>query len=123
MNKFERNVREFHEAMDLPAKRRLDRNPRFADLKLRYRLIEEEFKEVKAAFIDKDVEQLSAELVDLIYVCVGAAITFGIPLSKVWDAIHAANMAKVGGPIRSDGKRLKPEGWEPADIKGVLKDA
>ena len=32
-------------------------------------------------------------------------------------------MAKVGGPIREDGKRLKPEGWEPPNITKVLLDA
>ena len=29
-------------------------------------------------------------------------------------------MAKAGGPLREDGKRLKPPGWTPPDIAGVL---
>ncbi len=37
-----------------------------------------------------------------------------------WDEVHRSNMAKVGGPIRGDGKRLKPEGWTPPDVAGVL---
>jgi hypothetical protein len=30
-------------------------------------------------------------------------------------------MAKVGGPVRPDGKKLKPEGWQPPDIAGILR--
>jgi predicted HAD superfamily Cof-like phosphohydrolase len=29
-------------------------------------------------------------------------------------------MAKASGPRRADGKVLKPEGWTPPDIVGVL---
>jgi predicted HAD superfamily Cof-like phosphohydrolase len=31
-------------------------------------------------------------------------------------------MAKAGGPTRADGKKLKPEGWEPPRIKEMLKE-
>lgn len=42
----------------------------------------------------------------------------------MWEAIHGANMAKAD-PVtgkcrkRDDGKVLKPEGWQPADILGT----
>ena len=39
----------------------------------------------------------------------------------VADEIQRTNMAKVGGPVREDGKRLKPPGWQPPDIEGELK--
>lgn len=29
-------------------------------------------------------------------------------------------MAKLGGPRRADGKVMKPIGWRPPDIEGVL---
>ena len=32
-------------------------------------------------------------------------------------------MDKAGGPKRADGKQLKPEGWQPADLGRVLKQA
>jgi hypothetical protein len=46
----------------------------------------------------------------------------GVKLWPVFQEIHRANMAKMeGGIIRSEGgKILKPEGWAPANIKGVL---
>lgn len=48
----------------------------------------------------------------------------GIPFDAVWDAVHAANMAKVwpDGTVhyREDGKVLKPQNWTAPDIEGVL---
>jgi predicted HAD superfamily Cof-like phosphohydrolase len=29
-------------------------------------------------------------------------------------------MEKLDGPIRADGKKLKPEGWKPPDIQGLM---
>jgi predicted HAD superfamily Cof-like phosphohydrolase len=48
---------------------------------------------------------------DSLYVQFGAAIEFGIDMQPIFDEIHRANMAKVGGATRADGKTLKPEGW------------
>lgn len=45
----------------------------------------------------------------------------GIDLGPVFEEVHRANMAKVGGPTRADGKILKPEGWTPPDVAGVLR--
>ncbi len=58
---------------------------------------------------------------DLDYVIEGARLTLGINGKPVADEIHRTNLAKVGGPIRDDGKRLKPEGWTPPDIAGELR--
>lgn len=59
-------------------------------------------------------------LADLIYVAVGAALELGIPLGAVWAEVHTANMRKVGGGRRGDGKVLKPEGWTPPDVIGAV---
>ena len=56
---------------------------------------------------------------DLDYVVEGARLAFGIDGGPIADAIHKANMAKVGGEVR-DGKRLKPAQWTPPDIEGEL---
>lgn len=50
----------------------------------------------------------------------GTCIEFGIPEDVVYEAVHASNMAKKGGATREDGKTLKPAGWQPPDIKGIL---
>ena len=59
-------------------------------------------------------------LCDLIYVTVGAAVTWGLPLSTAWEEVHRVNMTKSTGPIREDGKRLKPEGFQPPNMADVL---
>jgi predicted HAD superfamily Cof-like phosphohydrolase len=46
-------------------------------------------------------------------------------LDEVFKEVHRSNMAKlVDGKVirREDGKILKPAGWTPPDIKGVLFD-
>ncbi len=49
-------------------------------------------------------------------------IACGVDSRPIQLAIHHANMAKKDGPKReSDGKRLKPPGWKPADIEGELR--
>ena len=48
------------------------------------------------------------------------AATCGLRVGPFFDAVQIANMAKVGGPVRDDGKRLKPDGWQPADLQAVL---
>ncbi len=43
----------------------------------------------------------------------------GLDLRPFFKIVHQANMFKTTGPVREDGKRLKPEGWVPPDIKGL----
>jgi predicted HAD superfamily Cof-like phosphohydrolase len=64
-------------------------------------------------------------MVDTWYYMLNAAAKNGIDLSKVFNAVHQANMdkkdKKTGKFIkRDDGKILKPEGWKPANIVDVL---
>jgi hypothetical protein len=59
-------------------------------------------------------------LCDQLATVYGAAVTFGVDLAPFWEEVHRTNMAKAGGPTRADGKRLKPEGWDPPDIEGLL---
>lgn len=51
----------------------------------------------------------------------GAAVQFGIDLEPVFEEVHASNLRKVGGTKRADGKQLKPPGWTPTDVDGVLR--
>ena len=37
----------------------------------------------------------------------------------IWREVHKTNMAKSLGP-KVNGKQLKPEGWEPPNIKAIL---
>ena len=72
----------------------------------------------------KDIPEIADAIGDSIYVLVGMALEYGIPLDHVWQEIQDSNMKKFpGGKVlrrESDGKVLKPEGWEPPDIEGAL---
>ena len=123
-------LREFHEtygaAIDQPFTEDL--------IDLRMNLISEESREVEEE-IDKafplgeqhlgyyeylpfnpsliDKKALTKELADLMYVTIGFATTFGLPLEEVFYEVHKSNMSKLGpdGEVlrREDGKILKSE--------------
>lgn len=87
---------------------------------LRTCLEDEEKLELIRACYAKDLPGIADGIADLIYVLLGRAIAYGIDLRPIWDEVQRANMAKVGGPLRGDGKKLKPPGWTPPNIVGVL---
>lgn len=141
MNPYQRNVLDFHGVMNQPA-------PSEATIKdypfeLRAKLILEEALEFTEACglklradlfdgpqlarkknNDGDVEPNWPEMIDalcdILYVTFGAAVAMGVDLDPFFAEVQRANMAKAGGPVREDGKRLKPPGWTPPDIKGLL---
>lgn len=104
----------------------------------RMNLVEEEFEEVMHALNDmhryslgynsltaeEAMIEVASELADLLYVVYGTAEELGIPLDKVFNAIHQANMGKVwddGTVHRNDyGKVIKPPNFRKADIRKVL---
>ena len=100
--------------------------PSKALLDLRKTLIREEYKEVNEQFdrlINEETEDMAAlvhELTDLLYVAYGAIWACGVDPDPVFAEVHSANMRKLDGPRRADGKVLKPEGWQPADVAGVI---
>lgn len=89
---------------------------------LRRRLIDEELAELDQAIADRDVVQVADALADLLYVVYGTAISFGLDIRPVFEEVHRANMAKVGGGTRDDGKVLKPDGWQPPSIGRLLEN-
>lgn len=136
-------VLEFHRAMDVPV---LDRSQVPPDERVRLRLslvIEEALELLEAALpnetsvvghcrrrlnliiqcgvIRVDLPELADALADIDYVVEGARLEFGVDGAPVAAGVHAANMAKLGGPVREDGKRLKPEGWRPFDVAAELR--
>jgi len=127
-------VADFHRAVgvelpDRPTLTSLDA------LDLREALVREEFEEVMEQFARvraraeadevalEDLAAFAHELADLIYVAYGALVTFGLPADAVFAEVHRANLAKTSGPKRADGKQLKPDGWQPADVLAVLESS
>lgn len=104
---------------------------------LRVDLMQEELNEITSAwnrlrFATNKFDREDAEadiidgLVDLMYVTLGSAVAAGVDLDPFWDEVQRANMSKVDGSLgplkfREDGKLLKPDGWKPPDILGLLR--
>jgi len=118
-------VLEFHQVL-AAAYALTPQMPDEALLRFRQKLINEECQEVADA-LENCLEQgeagipaLAHELADLLYVTYGAFWALGVDPDPVFTAVHEANMRKVSGPRRADGKILKPAGWEPADVTAVI---
>jgi len=146
MTKLRDQVKEFHETMGQPV---LDR-PQVPDrerVTLRLRLIAEEFCELlesagvpdgvprdhrnehlrglieellEDSRANLDLPAFTDALADLDYVVEGTRLEFGIDGEPVADAVHRANMAKLGGGVDSRGKYQKPPGWRPPDVAAEL---
>ena len=122
-------VEAFHTAINAP----YPAGPQVPDaalLSLRLTLLREEMQEVEAEFGQlsehlsrarpADLAPLAHELADLLYVTYGALGSLGVNADAVFAEVHRANLGKASGPRRADGKQLKPEGWQKADVLGVL---
>jgi len=111
------DVKEFTRAFG----RKIQVVPKFPeDTDLLRDLVTEEYKELIQALDERDMPETAKELVDLLYVTLGLAVQIGVPLEEVWDAVHESNMQKLGGPVREDGKILKPDGWQKPDIESII---
>jgi predicted HAD superfamily Cof-like phosphohydrolase len=141
-----RQVAEFHKAVGQPI---LDKPqvPSEERIRLRLRLITEEFFElldaaglpllVSKAFVMSVINaetfrngenqstvsmvDLADAVADLDYVVEGTRLEFGINGAPIADEVHRSNMLKASGPVRADGKRLKPPGFQPPDVEGELR--
>jgi Uncharacterized protein conserved in bacteria len=118
------DVGAFHTAADQPV-RTVPKMPSREEMEFRIRLIREELEELEEACQTMDIVEVADALGDIVYVTVGAAHHFGIPLDRCWQEIQSTNMAKVDpatGKVRkrADGKVLKPSGWQPPNIPRAL---
>ena len=93
--------------------------------------IEEEAQELREA---TSIEAQADAFIDVIYFAIGGLVNLGVRPGPLWDIVQGANMAKLwpdGRPRHrpSDGKVIKPEGWEDpgpklaAEIRRQLDDA
>ena len=107
------------------------------EARLRIALIEEEYDETIGALVallspnlegavrgevHARLAELADGVADLIYVLVGTASSYGIDMTEIWREVQRSNIDKAGGPVRQDGKRLKPEGWEPPMVEAIIRE-
>lgn len=119
---YEGMVREFTHAFMLPI------NDYWESLRatddLLYKLIAEELDELHVALNEDDKVGIADALGDLLYVVLGAAIRWDLPIGEVFTEIHRSNMSKLqaDGTVlkRDDGKVLKPKTYSPPDIETIL---
>lgn len=123
MNRLQNSVHDFHVLMGCPVG---DLSaPALSDQALRMALIDEEVEELRDALKRGDLVAAVDALADIQYVVAGAAVTWGVFLGPVLEEVHDSNMAKAPGGVvqkKPNGKILKPEGWRPPNIQGVLED-
>jgi len=67
-----------------------------------------------------DKEALTKELADILYVTVGAAVYWGLPLEETFKRVHESNMTKELGNKRDDGKILKGDNYEPPVLRDLF---
>jgi predicted HAD superfamily Cof-like phosphohydrolase len=93
---------------------------------VRKTLLKEEVQEVIQAIDSEPLENVAKELVDLVYVTLGAAIAFGLQekFVEMFDAVHQSNLSKLDDNgkviLREDGKVLKGPNYKKADLKKIL---
>ena len=120
-----KKVREFHETFGMTSNYYPNpENPMRGELDLRARLIHEEFVEVMDAMrLTNDINAITKELVDLLYVVYGTGVSMGVDLDKAFELVHESNMSKLddnGKPIyRDDGKVMKSHNYRPPDLTEV----
>ncbi len=83
-------------------------------------LMLEELSEVLEAMVKGDEVGLLDSLTDLIFVTVGAAVQFDLPISEAFEEIYKSNMTKTPGL----GPRLRDKGemYIPPDLAKILKE-
>jgi len=131
MNKYEEQVKEFHELMEMTIN-----SPYTPELlALRQKLINEEVSELNVEIdaLIKELEQTGAvnkqiklqmfkELADLQYVLSGMVVALGVPMEEVFNRVHQSNLSKLvnGKPLkREDGKVLKGPNYKKPDLSDL----
>jgi predicted HAD superfamily Cof-like phosphohydrolase len=127
-------VQEFHRVFNLLNNSK-PTVPAMSSVVLRKKLIREEYEELMAEidpFIESvgaepiNIANLAKELSDLLYVCYGMAVDFGIDIDKVFEEVHSSNMSKLdenGKPVyNSLGKVMKSNLYRPANVRKILEE-
>lgn len=87
---------------------------------LRVHLILEEMSELVHGMVNYDEEEMLDALADLVYVVVGTAVSYDLPIAEAFAEVQRSNMTKA---VRKPGDlRLRDKGSEysPPNMKAIL---
>lgn len=93
-------------------------------LELRRTCMDEEWGEWIEALAEGERDHIAKEGCDVVWTVLAMMKGYGIPVDSVWQEIVRSNRAKIDPDVgvvrRNDGKIIKPPGWTPPDVKGIL---
>lgn len=90
----------------------------------RIKMMQEELDETRAAFENKNEEEVVDGIIDLCVFAIGTLEVFGVDANKAWDQVYKANMSKEVGIKEGRPNPLglpdlvKPEGWKGPSHEG-----
>ena len=118
------DILEFHAHLDQP---KIPSTPSLLDetrYDFRFGHLKEELAEMDAAQSLSDLPEVVDGLVDLVYIAIGMLIEMGVNPIPPFTKVQQTNMAKKPGMTsRGEAKdAIKPEGWKPPDVEGVLRE-
>lgn len=83
--------------------------------------------EIGNAYIDEDLDRMSWAIAELGLDTMMVAAACGLPWEEGWAEVQTKNMQKIRCYREEDSARkstfdvIKPEGWTPPDIAGILR--
>lgn len=96
----------------------------------RQKFLHQELAEIEEAYEQKDLAKFFDGLIDLVYVLLGTADLASLPWQAGWDEVQRANLEKQRAASAEQSQQLtgrghhldviKPPGWTPPDIAGIL---
>lgn len=121
MNPIVASLLEFNEAFEIPKLEAPGLGPDEL-IELRIKLLTEEVQEYAEAARSGDLVEVLDALADIGYILAGTIINHGMQniYDDAFNEVHRSNMAKlVDGRVirRADGKVMKPEGWQPPQLR------
>jgi predicted HAD superfamily Cof-like phosphohydrolase len=83
-------------------------------------IIEETGELIRAMAIGDEIEMLDA-MSDLMYVVIGTAVMYDLPLPEAFEEVHESNMTKTKMPSDPHGERLRDKGpnYIPPNLEKV----
>ena len=88
---------------------------------LRLHLILEEVSELATALMNSDTTGAADALADLLYVALGSAVAFRLPIDLIFAEVHRSNMTKGQGSKEDPRLRDKGSEYEPPQIEEILR--